>query len=225
MLNTDAAATFDRIAAGWYGFRHYSIFKTELTDLAHRWRGGKLLNLGCGHGADFLPFKEDFDLFGIDVSLEMLKYAQKFARKHEFTADLSQADMRLLPFSDAYFDFAIAVASIHHIKGKGDQCKALTELQRVLKPGGEAFVTVWNACQPRFWFKRRDTFIPWRATGEIINRFYHFFSYGEIERMVRSSGFTILYSHPESHYRLPVKYFSRNICLLIKRVDNLFSVG
>src|SRR5271169_5425846 len=120
MSINDDSPTFDRIAAGWYNFRHHTIFKTELEALARRWKCGKLLNIGSGHGADFLPFKDSFELFGIDISSEMLKHAEKFMRKHGFTADLKQADMRALHFPDDSFDFALAVASIHHIECKSD---------------------------------------------------------------------------------------------------------
>jgi ubiquinone/menaquinone biosynthesis C-methylase UbiE len=217
MSNTRDTPTFDRIAAGWYGFRHHTIFKAELSELAIGWQSGRLLNLGCGHGADFLPFKDCFKLFGIDISSEMLKYAEKYARKHGFSVELNQADMRSLPFPDASFDFAIAVASLHHIDNRAGRIQALTELRRVLKPGSEAFITIWNARQPRFWFKRRDILIPWRAGNEIIQRFYHLYTYGEIEKELKTSGFTIIQSRPESRYRFPVKYFSRNICLLIRK--------
>jgi ubiquinone/menaquinone biosynthesis C-methylase UbiE len=217
MSINDASPTFDRIAAGWYNYRHHTIFKSELTKLANRWKGGELLNLGCGHGADFLPFKDNFHLSGIDISSEMLKYAEKFAHKHGFLADLQQADMRSLPYRDSCFDFAIAVASLHHIKGNQEQHEALVEIKRILKPGGEAFITVWNAWQPGFWFRKRDTLVPWRAGDEIVQRFYHLFSYNEIVKLVKSAGFKIVFSRPESRYGLPIKYFSRNICLLIKR--------
>ena len=56
---------YDRIAPGWYNFRHYSIFRAELEDLAGRWQKGRLLNVGSGHGADFLPFKDRFELYGV----------------------------------------------------------------------------------------------------------------------------------------------------------------
>ncbi len=217
MSINDAPPTFDRIAAGWYNFRHHTIFKTELEALALRWKCGKLLNIGCGHGADFVPFKGTFELFGVDISPEMLKYADKFMRKHAFTADFKQADMRSLPYLDASFDFALAVASIHHIECKSDRMKAIQEIFRILKSGGEAFITVWNGWQPRFWFKGRDIMVPWRNKMEVINRFYHLFSYRELEELVKYAGFKIIYSHPESNYMHPIKYFSRNICLLIKK--------
>lgn len=217
MSINEASPTFDRIAAGWYNFRHFTIFKTELEGLTTRWKTGKLLNIGCGHGADFLPFKDRFELVGIDVSSEMLKFAEKFMHKHGFSAELKQADMRSLPFPDAYFDFGLAVASLHHLDNVHGRLQAIQELFRVLKPGGEAFITVWNHYQPRFFFKSSDILVPWRYKEEVIQRYYHLFSYDEIEKLVKSAGFKILYSHPEASYRLPIKYFSRNICLFIKK--------
>ena len=53
---------FDQMAPGWYNFRHYSIFRPELETLAQRWKKGRLLNVGSGHGADFLPFTDNFDI-------------------------------------------------------------------------------------------------------------------------------------------------------------------
>ena len=49
---------FNQIAPGWYNYRHWTIFRRELEALAKEWGQGKLLNLGCGHGADFLPFRK-----------------------------------------------------------------------------------------------------------------------------------------------------------------------
>ncbi|MDV2989354.1 MAG: class I SAM-dependent methyltransferase [Dehalogenimonas sp.] len=210
-------AEFDAIAPGWYNFRHYTIFGSELTALADRWIEGKLLNAGCGHGADFLPFRGRFELSGIDLSSEMLKYAAKYAAKHQFDVKLDLADMRSLPFPDSHFDQVIAVASLHHIKTRSEQLLALQEIKRVLRPEGELFLTVWNAGQPKFWFTRRDTFIPWRTGGRSVNRFYHLFTYGEIKKLARRAGFEIISISPEANHKGLFKYFSRNICLLLRK--------
>ena len=208
---------FDRIAPGWYGFRHHTIFRTELEALVKQWQSGTLLNVGCGHGPDFIPFREHFELFGIDSSREMLNYGRKYARKFDFEPRLALADAVNLPFPDESFDWAIAVASYHHLKDKAARLNAVRELNRVLKTNGEAFITVWNHGQPRFWFKRTDTLVPWRVKEEVVQRYYHLFSYGEIEKLVRQAGFQIIKSFPESSYHFPLKYFSRNICLLVKK--------
>ena len=214
---TTAKEVFDEIAPSWYNFRHWSIFRSELEALAQRWQRGKLLNLGCAHGPDFLPFKQNFELYGVDFSGEMLKLAQKYAAKFGLTVNLAEADVRCLPYADETFDWAMAVAVYHHLKGKEERLKALQELQRVLKPGGEAFITVWNRWQPRFWFSRKDVSVPWRTSGKTLYRYYYLFSYGELGKLMQMAGFGVLKSTPESTYRLPIKFFSRNICLLVQK--------
>ncbi|OGO24203.1 MAG: SAM-dependent methyltransferase [Chloroflexi bacterium RBG_16_50_9] len=209
---------FNQIAPGWYNFRHRTIFRTELEAMAQRWRRGRLLNIGCGHGPDFLPFKQDFELHGVDFSIEMLKLARKYSIKFEFAVSLVEADACCLPYSAETFEQAIAVATYHHLKDKEDRLKALQELRRVLKPEGEAFITVWNRWQPRFWLKRQETLVPWHSGDNILFRYYYLFSYRELEKLVKKAGFTILKSFPESTYHFPIKTFSRNICLLVKRV-------
>jgi len=208
---------FNQIAPGWYNFRHWSIFRHELGSLAERWGEGRLLNLGCAHGPDFLPFTHSFELHGIDLAAEMLRFARKYAQKHDFRVNLSLADVRSLPYRDNIFDRAISVATYHHVEGKTGKLAALRELKRVLKPGGEAFITVWNRWQPRFWFKGREIAVPWRTKEKTLFRYYYLFSYFELESLVKEAGLEIIKSFPEHGYRLPVKYFSRNICLLLSK--------
>lgn len=211
------ANVFDQIAPGWYNFRHRSIFRSELEVLADRWQRGSLLNIGCAHGPDFLPFRQNFELYGIDFSGKMLKLARRYAAKFDFTTNLLVADARYLPFADAAFDWAISVATYHHIQGERERQTALAELRRVLKPGGEAFITVWNRWQPRFWLSSKEVAMPWRTQDITLERYYYLFSYPELEKLVKQAGFSVLKSFPESSYRFPLKFFSRNICLLVKK--------
>ena len=210
---------FNQIAPSWYNFRHWSIFRSELEALAQRWRQGKLLNIGCAHGPDFLPFRQGFELYGVDFSIEMLKFAQRYSRKFNFTVNLSVADVRYLPYPDETFDRAISVATYHHLKGKEGRVKSVQELRRVLKPGGEAFITVWNRWQPRFWFRGKEIAVPWRTRDKVLYRYYYLFSYCELERLVKEAGFEVVKSFPERRYRFPIKFFSRNICLLVRKGD------
>jgi len=214
---TGSGDVFNQIAPGWYNFRHWSIFRRELESLAQRWQRGSLLNLGCAHGPDFLSFRESFDLYGVDFSTQMLNFALKYAQKFDFSVNLAVADVRYLPFADGVFDRALSVATYHHVRGKDEQLRAFKELRRVLKPGGEAFITVWNRWQPRFWFSSREVAVPWRTKGKTLYRYYYLFSYPELERLAKGAGFQVLKSFPESSYRFPLKYFSRNICLLVRK--------
>ncbi len=208
---------FNQIAPGWYNFRHWSIFRSELEALARRWQKGRLLNVGCAHGPDFLPFTQGFDLYGVDFSAEMLKFARKYSQKFNFAVNLLLADVSHLPYPDETFDWAISVATYHHVLGKQQRQEALNELRRVLRPGGEAFVTVWNRWQPRFWFSRKEISVPWRTKGKTLYRYYYLVSFTELEKLLKKAGFEVLKSFPENSYRFPIKLFSRNICLLVKK--------
>ncbi len=213
----DLAQVFDEIAPSWYNRFHWTRFKQELEELAERWVDGDLLNLGCGHGADFIPFKDSFELYGVDFSPGMLKQAARYAKKFNFHVNLTATDIRNLPYENDSFDWAIAVATYHHLKGRVEITRGFEELFRVIKPGGEAFVTLWNHWQPRFWFKPKILYVPWQTQERLLKRYYYLTNYFEAVKMAKAGGFDIIYSKPESGYHFPLKYFSKNICLLLKK--------
>ena len=165
-----------------------------------------------------MPFKTGFELHGLDFSVQMVKQAQRYAQKFEFNAELVVADAEYLPYRNGSFENVIAVAVYHHIRGKKERQIAFSELRRILKPGSEAFITVWNKWQPRFWFQRKETYVPWKTRNQEFKRYYYLFSYSELERIIRKSGFEIIRISPESKYKFPVKYFSQNICILVKAI-------
>jgi tRNA (uracil-5-)-methyltransferase TRM9 len=208
---------FDAIAESWYRFRHRSRFTAELEEMAGRWHRGKLLNIGCAHGPDFLPFKDNFELWGVDFSAQMLKLAQKYAAKSGLNVKLTLSDATSLPYSTNTFDCAIAIAVYHNIRRDKEREKAFQELRRVLKPGGEAFVTVWNKWQPLFWLKGKEVDMPWKKGRETFYRYYYLFSYPELRSLLTRTGFEIISILPERSYRFLLKPFSRNICVLVRK--------
>jgi tRNA (uracil-5-)-methyltransferase TRM9 len=163
-----------------------------------------------------LPFTQGFELWGVDSSPGMLKQALRYSAKFKFYVNLITADALFLPFPNNTFDWAISVATYHHIKGSEEREKAFIELKRVLKPEGEAFLTVWNHGQPRFWLRAKDQQVPWRLKGEIVYRYYHLFSYGELRTLLSKVDLEIIHMSPETSYHFPVRNFSRNICVLVK---------
>lgn len=208
---------FDQIAESWYRVRHWPLLREELDALAVRWESGKLLNTGCAHGPDFLSFRQSFELWGLDSSPAMLKQAVRYSTKFKFYVNLVVGDALSLPFPDNTFDWAISVAAYHHIRGREEREKAFEELRRVLKPKGEAFVTVWNGGQPRFWFKSKEQRVPWRLKEKMVYRYYYLFSYGELRKLLIKTGWEIITMSPEKSYRFPIRSFSRNICVLLKK--------
>ena len=208
---------FDQIAESWYRVRHWPLLKEDLDVLAARWQNGKLLNVGCAHGPDFLSFSEGFELWGVDSSTAMLRQGIRYSTKCKLYVNLAAADALSLPFADDTFHWAISVATYHHIKGEDEREKAFVELKRVLKPEGEAFLTVWNHGQPRFWFKSKEQQVPWRLKEKTVYRYYHLFSYGELRKLLVRTGWEIITMSAEKSDHFPIRNFSRNICALARK--------
>lgn len=207
---------YNDIAASWYNLRHWTRFRRELGDIADSWSGGKLLNIGCAHGPDFLPFAGKFELWGLDSSIQMVRMAVKYADKFNFEVNLIAGDATALPFKSQSFDYAVAVAIYHHIQHRYLRKRAFMELRRILKPGGEVFITVWNRWQIRFWNRGKEVFIPWKSKESELFRYFYLYTYSELETLLRKTGFKVLKSFPEYDYGFPLKFFSQNICILAK---------
>jgi len=190
---------WNTIAESWNNFRNKSLKELENLD----WKKGKILDLGCGNCRNLLAFK-NLDCYGIDFSENMLIEARKFTKKHSFKVKLKQASIEKIPFDNTYFDYVLAVAVLHHLKNPETSVK---EIYRVLKPGGEAFITVWNKLQIRFLFKKKELPIPWKQKDEILYRYYNFVGYFQLRRMLKKNDFNILKS----------SFFGRNISFLVKK--------
>jgi ubiquinone/menaquinone biosynthesis C-methylase UbiE len=147
----------------------------------------------------------------------MLKQALRYSIKSKLYVNLINADAVSLPFSDNSFDWALSVAAYHHIRGVRERERAFVELNRVLKPQGEAFLTVWNHGQPRFWFKSKEQQVPWRLKERTVNRYYHLFSYGELRKLLARTGWEVIAMSPEKSHTFPIGRFSRNICVLVRK--------
>lgn len=103
----------------------------------------KVLDLGCGSGRHtVLLAKEGFEVYGLDNAPEGLMIVRKKLKDLGLKAKLKNADCyKKLPYENDFFDAVISTAVIqHNYHDKILFC--ISEIQRVLKPGGIVFVTV-----------------------------------------------------------------------------------
>lgn len=117
----------------------YPFIHSNLGDVK---QGENIIDVGAG--ASRLPIElasRGFNIWTIDLN------PHAFPRKHPcFTP--TQGDIRRTGFKDNFFDKVIAVSTVEHIgleKGERDHegdKKALREILRIIKPGGEVLVTV-----------------------------------------------------------------------------------
>lgn len=116
------------------------------------WSGKeRVLDVGCGRGLMMIGAAKRLTsgkATGIDIwqaedlSGNRPEAALENARR-EGVADrveVKTADMREIPFPDGSFDVVVSCAAIHNLYSAPDRAKAISEIARVLKPGGTALI-------------------------------------------------------------------------------------
>jgi len=110
----------------------------------------KLLDLGCGAGRHTRMFAEQgFDAYAIDLSREGVRYTKEMLESNSLNADVVQGDMMKLPYSDEFFDGVLSFGVFYYISGDGVK-QAISEMHRVLKPGGTAMIIMRTTNDYRF---------------------------------------------------------------------------
>ncbi|HET9484474.1 MAG TPA: class I SAM-dependent methyltransferase, partial [Xanthomonadales bacterium] len=135
-------------ATGGYSARQVAA-ALELT------KDDRVLELGCGVGRIGRELAERVGHWhGVDISSNMVDVARTRLAPYANTSTSVLMRTKLDGLADASFDKAYSVAVFIHMD-KEDFFLYLTELRRVLKPGGRVFFDVWNLAHPIGW-KRFD---------------------------------------------------------------------
>ena len=108
------------------------------------------LDVGCGQGWYVARMRQlGFDVHGIDASAGQVA----LARGHvDDPTVVAEGSVLKIAAPDASYDFAYCINVLHHLSSLEEQRDALTELLRVLRPGGLVFVHEINTRNPLFRF-------------------------------------------------------------------------
>ena len=163
-------------------------------------KGGKVLDLGCGYGRDLEYFyKMGYAIFGLDISEKMIERAKKEAPK----AKLKIGNLLKLDYNDDYFDGIWCSATLIHI-AKKDACKALSEMNRVLKKEGVLHLTF-----------REGTGEKYKKDKKYNNKekYYSYYNKDEIFTLLNKHHFDIIkFSIVKKRYRK-----TRSVYLLARK--------
>jgi len=147
-------------------------------------KDSKVLDVGCGTGFAVLrlvSMLSDGKACGIDISSGMIEKA-----KANVTDDLRervefrQASSENIPYPTGEFDHVLCTNSFHHYP---DPLRALQEMRRVLKPGGQ--VVVLENAPDLSWYTR-----VWDHLFRIIERGHvRYYSSQELGELLNQGGF------------------------------------
>src|SRR4051794_32891808 len=104
--------------------------------------GLRVLDVGCGQGIDVARYAQGgARATGVDLTPRHVELAKQHLAAMGLEADVREGDAEALSFPDDTFDRASSNGVLHHTPDIG---AALREVCRVLVPGGEARIIVYN---------------------------------------------------------------------------------
>jgi len=124
-------AAKDRLEPYVHGFAEYA-----------RWRNRDVLEVGCGLGTETVRFaRAGARVTAVDLTATAVELTARRLADEGLEGTVRQADAEELPFADASFDLVYSWGVLHHTP---DTAAAINEVARVLRPGGEALVMLYN---------------------------------------------------------------------------------
>jgi ubiquinone/menaquinone biosynthesis C-methylase UbiE len=140
-----------------------------------KFRGARLLEVGCGMGTDLLQFaRNGARCVGIDLTPRSVEIMRHRFNLYGAEGDFMISDGERLPFRDESFDVVYSNGVLHHTP---DTAGAIREVHRVLRPGGVAKVMLYHRNSLNYWVEivlRRGLlgaeFLRGRSAEEIMSR-------------------------------------------------------
>jgi SAM-dependent methyltransferase len=133
------------------------------------YRDREVLEVGCGAGIDLLRFaRGGARVTGVDLAETAVELAKQAFAHESLAADLRVVDATRLPFEDHSFDLVYGHGVLQYA---ADPEGIVAEMKRVLRPGGQAIVMVYNR---RSWLAWMSAVLrtPLEHTGAPVFRMY-----------------------------------------------------
>lgn len=119
-----------------------------LVESAHLVGGEAVLDVGCGTGAAARYAAQRIGQSGrvmaVDINPGMLEVAKSLPQVAGAPIEWLENDACQLSAAGASFDVVLCAQTLQFV---GDRVQALSEMHRVLKPGGRALVSAWCAIE------------------------------------------------------------------------------
>jgi SAM-dependent methyltransferase len=133
-------------------------------------RRPRILDVGCGTGANLLMLSKYGDAEGVDISEDALAFCRERGLQK-----VTHGAAEELPYDDGTFDLVTALDVVEHID---DDAAGLREMRRVLRPGGHVLLFV-----PTFMFL-------WGLQDDVSNHRRRY-RLSELRKVLEAAGFEV----------------------------------
>ena len=201
MTTSPVASMFDRISPKYDRLNHLLSFnidknwRRKTTKIVAQSQPKTILDLAAGTAdltIELAKQNPQAHIIGMDISEKMLEIGKQKVTKlqMEKQIELRLGDAAALPFGDNSFDAVTVAFGVRNFEDLG---KGLSEISRVLKPGGQAIILEFSMPERfpvkqlyRFYFKRLLPFI-----GRIVSKDKGAYSYlpQSVERFFKQEDF------------------------------------
>jgi len=180
-----ARRVWDKSAPGYD--RQIAFFERNWFTGGRQWLGeraqGSVLEVAIGTGRNLPFYPAGVNITGLELSPQMLAIARRRATDLGLNVDLHEGDAHQLPFVDNSFDTVVCALSLCAIP---DPVAAITQMHRVLRPGGRLLLldhiaSTWPPLYIGQWLVERLTIA---TAGEHFTR--------RSLPLVRAAGFDIV---------------------------------
>ena len=148
--------------------------RRKLLSLLHLSPEKTYLDIGCSSGVLLQEMLENgacyVNVYGVDISPEGIQRCQSKGLKNTYVMDATHLDL-----PENYFDYIIASDCLEHIH---DDCTALKNWYRALKPGGVIIVFV-----PAYQFL-------W-SLHDVVNHHHRRYTHAELYKKFKAAGFSV----------------------------------
>jgi ubiquinone/menaquinone biosynthesis C-methylase UbiE len=186
-LNRSIRREYDRAAAEYD--RRWARYNRASLALLRPWiegrKLGRVLDVGCGTGnlaGALAEWGASVDAYGVDLSPGMLGMAAPKLGAGGWPGAVIAGSALALPMATASFDTALCASNLHYWPDAG---AGLSEIRRVLRPGGRLLLVDWDRAPLRM-----RAFDLWmrRALGVEYHRMY---SHEELRALLHDTGYRV----------------------------------
>jgi ubiquinone/menaquinone biosynthesis C-methylase UbiE len=134
--------------------------------------------LDCGAGGACPPlaiFSESgYKTYGIEISDSQIEQVKMFSEKYSYNLNITKGDMRSLTFENESISYVYSYNSIFHMT-KEDINKSISEIKRILKPGGLCCINFLSLYDQDYGQGKRlgeNEFLQIERGEEVIHTYY-----------------------------------------------------